>query len=419
MSTQPLLPGRPERSSPARRLVGVVVPVLLIVGVAVVTFWGENKPTDPLKLANYYLKRSPVIDGHIDLPEFARSLYGNNLSAFDLDAELPGHVDIPRIKKGYLGGFFWSVYTDCVDTGSDFLTPSNSVRDTLEQIDVSLNLIDKYSDTFALATTADEVEATIRAGKVASLLGVEGAHQFGNSLGVVRQYHRLGVRYATLTHSCNNAFADSAGIFQPIEEKWGGLSKFGVELVKEMNRVGILVDISHVSDQTALAALAITKAPVILSHSAARHFNDINRNVPDAVLDKLGRKKHQVDGVVMVNFYPSFASGYPGEVDTAYIADEIEYISKRIGVEHVGIGSDYDGIESTPDGLEDVSTYPHLFAELIRRGWSEYDLALLAGGNVLRVMRGMEAASAQLRKSRGPSMATYDKRTDLGRGLPI
>ncbi|OCF32881.1 membrane dipeptidase [Kwoniella heveanensis BCC8398] len=422
MSSQPLLPQQshpnPRTSTGTPRkliLTTILVPILLIAGIIFVGIKGDGVPKDDLGLARYYLKSSPVIDGHIDLPEFARAFYGNNISAFDLNKPSKGHVDIPRIREGSLGAFFWSIFVECrEDNGKDFLHPTFQVRDTLEQIDVSNRLIEKYSDTFAFAGTADEVEVAIKQGKVASLYGLEGGHMLGNSLAVLRTYHQLGVRYMTLTHSCNNAFADSAGIFEPVEERWGGLSPLGRALIPEMNRVGILVDLSHVSDKTALQALSITRAPVMLSHSAARHFNNMSRNVPDEILAKIGRGKHQVDGVIMVNFFPVFASAKPDEVDVAYIADEVEYIVSKTGKHHVGVGSDYDGIESTPKGLEDVSKYPYLFAELIRRGWTQHELSLLAGGNFLRVMRGMEETSRRLRKDGWePSGVIYDKRRDL------
>ncbi|KAK8865714.1 hypothetical protein IAR55_000859 [Kwoniella newhampshirensis] len=415
---QPLLPHNipPAAKRTGLFLTTILVPILLVAGIIFVAIKGEGVPKDELELAKYYLKSAPVIDGHIDLPEVPRNFYKNNVSAFDLNEKTIGHVDIPRIRQGHLGGFFWSIYVNCDEKndGEDFLGPTTQVRDTLEQIDVATNMIERYSDTFALARTADEVEAAIKQGKVASMFGLEGGHSLGNSLAVLRMYHQLGVRYMTLTHSCNNAFADSAGIFGDIKEKWGGLSPFGKDLIPEMNRLGIFVDISHVSDKTALQALAITRAPVILSHSCARHFNEMPRNVPDEVLAKIGRGKHQVDGVVMVNFFPVFASSNPDEVDVAYIADEVEYIAKKTSKHNVGIGSDYDGIESTPKGLEDVSTYPHLFAELIRRGWTKSELAGLAGGNFLRAFRGVESVSAKLKKEgKGPSYVVYDKRKDL------
>ncbi|WWC88007.1 uncharacterized protein L201_002909 [Kwoniella dendrophila CBS 6074] len=419
MSSQPLLPNARNDLNPTPRrsliLTTILIPILLIGGIIFVSIKGDGIPKDDLGLAKYYLKGSPVIDGHIDLPEFARAFYGNNISAFDLNKPTAGHVDIPRIREGSLGAFFWSIFVECRDdNGKDFLNPTFQVRDTLEQIDVSYNLIEKYSDTFAFASTSDEVEIAIKEGKVASMFGLEGGHMLGNSLAVLRTFHKLGVRYMTLTHSCNNAFADSAGIFEGVEERWGGLSKFGRSLVAEMNRLGVIVDLSHVSDKTALQALAITRAPVMLSHSAARHFNNMTRNVPDNILAKIGRGKHQVDGVVMVNFFPSFASAHPEEVDVKYIADEVEYIVEKTGKHHVGIGSDYDGIESTPKGLEDVSKYPYLFAELIKRGWTEHELSLLAGGNFLRVFRGVEDVSRKLKKDGWkPSLEIYEKRKDL------
>ncbi|WVQ85502.1 hypothetical protein IAT38_007667 [Cryptococcus sp. DSM 104549] len=417
----PILPSSTSDTAPARPrgfiLTTILIPVLLLAGCIFVWVAGEKVPTDDLELAKYYLKSSPVIDGHVDVPELARTLYGNNVSAFDLRKSMPGHFDIPRVREGHLGALFWSIYVDCLEeqSGRDFLNPTFQVRDTLEQIDVTTNIIEKYSDTFALARTADEVETAIKQGKVGSLMGLEGGHGLGNSLAVLRMYHQLGVRYMTLTHSCNNAFADSAGYkdISDIEERWGGLSPFGHELIHEMNRVGIFVDLSHVSDKTALQALAITRSPVIFSHSSARHFNNWVRNVPDEILGKIGRGKHQVDAVVMVNFFPVFVSPNPDKVNVASIADEVEYIAKKTSRHHVGIGSDYDGVVSTPHGLEDVSKYPYLFAELIRRGWTQNDLSLLAGGNLLRVMRGMEDASRKLRQKSGPSMAIYGKRHDL------
>ncbi|WRT65876.1 uncharacterized protein IL334_002827 [Kwoniella shivajii] len=419
MSSQPLLPQERllSSSNPKRRMIltTILVPLLLIAGIVFVSIKGDGKPKDNLGLAKYYLQSSPVIDGHIDLPEFARAFYGNDITKFDLNKPTKGHVDIPRIRKGSLGAFFWSIFVECRDdNGIDFLNPTFQVRDTLEQIDVSFNLIEKYSDTFAFASTSDQVEMVIKQGKVASMFGLEGGHMLGNSLAVLRMYHKLGVRYMTLTHSCNNAFADSAGIFESVEERWGGLSKFGRVLIPEMNRLGVIVDLSHVSDKTALQALSITRAPIMLSHSAARHFNNMSRNVPDDILAKIGRGKHQVDGVVMVNFFPVFASANPDEVDVAYIADEIEYIVGKTSKHHVGIGSDFDGIESTPKGLEDVSKYPHLFAELLKRGWTEHDLSLLAGGNFLRVFKGVEDVSKKLQSDGWtPSQEIYDKRIDL------
>ncbi|CAE6532035.1 unnamed protein product [Rhizoctonia solani] len=296
------------------------------------------------------------------------------------------------------------------ESGPDFLIPTNRVRDTLEQIDVSTLLIEKYSDAFALATSVKEVEQTMYAGKIASLIGVEGAHQLGNSLAVLRQYYKLGARYMTLTHSCNNAFADSAGIFEPVLPVHGGLSSLGEELVREMNRIGMIVDLSHTSDNTAIQALKLSRAPVMWSHSSVRALRGISRNVPDHILKLIGTGKGQKDGVVMVNLYPRFLAedGVNTTLNTA--VDHIEHVGKVAGRAHVGIGSDFDGIEVVPEGLEDVSKYPALFAELLRRGWSRAELEGLASKNFLRVFRGVEEISREMKEETLPSMMLYDKR---------
>ncbi|CAK9782134.1 microsomal dipeptidase precursor (Dehydropeptidase-I) [Cutaneotrichosporon oleaginosum] len=415
----PLLPATapPAERRRARGSITLLVPVVLVLATLGVLIFGKREPSDPLSLARYWLDHTPIIDGHIDLPIYVREMYGNDVTKFDLRKKMSGHVDIPRIREGRLGGFFWSVYADCHEKidGPDFLNPSHHVRDTLEQIDVARNLMDRYAGTFEFVTTAQGARDAMARGRVASFMGIEGAHQLGNSLGVLRQYYNLGVRYATLTHSCNNAFADSGGYVQP-NATWGGLSPFGYELVKEMNRLGMLIDLSHVSDDTARQAIKASKAPIMLSHSAARHFNNFSRNVPDDVLGMIGRGKGQTDGVVMVNFFPFFASKDPDSVDAASIADQIDYIASKTGHHHVGIGSDFDGIDRVPKGLEDVSKYPHLIAELIRRGWTRYQVAQLAGGNILRVLEGAEAVAARLQRVNGPSMAKYSKRHDLDGG---
>ncbi|KZT08456.1 uncharacterized protein LAESUDRAFT_649280 [Laetiporus sulphureus 93-53] len=377
-------------------------------------------PKDPDHAAHRLLESAPVIDGHIDLPEFARSVYGNNISAFDLHQPTLGHVDIPRLREGQVGGFFWSVYAACpahagLDDGEDFLNATWRVRDTLEQIDVAKLLINRYSDTFELSLTSIDVKNAIRRGKIAGMLGVEGAHQLGNSLAVLRQYYELGVRYVTLTHMCNNAFADSGGYLQSLEPKWGGLSPLGYALVEEMNRLGMLVDLSHTSDDTARQALKHTKAPVIWSHSSSRAVYDVARNVPDDVLEMIGMSEDKVDAVVMVNFAPQFVAK-DGEADVGAVADHVEHIANISGKAHVGLGSDYDGISTVPVGLEDVSKYPALVAELYRRGWNRFDLAGLTGQNLLRVMANVERVAADLQADGAqPSMEIYEKRTDLPR----
>ncbi|KAF9453941.1 hypothetical protein P691DRAFT_657111 [Macrolepiota fuliginosa MF-IS2] len=378
--------------------------------------WIGLLPKDPHKAALVIMQQAPVIDGHIDLPILIREAYANNVTAVDLEALMPRHVDIPRLRKGHVGGFFWSAYVGCAkreEEGDDFTDATWIVRDTLEQIDVARELIAKYPDTFQLATTSDEVQSAIYGGKIASLIGIEGAHQLGNSIGVLRQYYALGVRYVTLTHICHNAFADSCGYLPGIIPLHHGLSAFGRRLINEMNRLGVLVDLSHTSDETASQAIRLSKAPVIWSHSSARAVHDVPRNVPDNVLELIGKGEGQNDAVVMVNFAPQFVAD-EGKANIQAVADHVEHIAKVAGKDHVGIGSDYDGISSTPDGLEDVSTYPALIAELISRGWNKYDIAGLTGSNLLRVMKGAEKVAKDLQAAGTlPVYDLYHKRPDL------
>ncbi|KAJ7188553.1 membrane dipeptidase-domain-containing protein [Mycena filopes] len=374
-------------------------------------------PKDPLRAALYILDSAPVIDGHIDLPILLRSRFGNNLTAVDLTKEFVGHVDIPRLRQGKVGGFFWSVCAiGCAnpeEEGEDFLRSTWRVRDTLEQIDVARLAIDQYSDAFQLALGSEDIKDAIGNGKIASLLGVEGGHQLGNSIAVLRQYHALGVRYVTLTHTCHNSFADSCGFAPGMIPLHGGLSPLGMRLIDEMNRLGVLVDLSHTSDDTARQALKHSKAPVIWSHSSARAVHDVPRNVPDDVLALVGTGEGQTDAVVMVNFAPFFVAP-PGNATVYTVADHVEHIAKVAGKKHVGLGSDYDGIDSTPVGLEDVSKYPALIAELYTRGWTKYELAGLAGANLLRVFEGAEKVSQELRAAGTlPAFDVYPKRKDL------
>ncbi|KAF8585804.1 hypothetical protein K439DRAFT_1342695 [Ramaria rubella] len=392
---------------------GVLTFLFIVLVVLSVTIWNISLPSDPHKAALSILSKTPVIDGHIDLPWEVRSRFRNNLTAVDLRDEMPGHVDIPRLRKGKVGGFFWSVYVSCQPDGPDFMIPTNRVRDTLEQIDVARTMIDQYSDVFQLVTDTTNFHNAVTSGKIAGMLGVEGGHQLGNSLGVLRAYYALGVRYVTLTHSCNNAFADSSGILTPIEPKHRGLSPLGRTLVREMNRLGMLVDLSHTADTTAAQALALTEAPVMWSHSSARAVWNVPRNVPDFILKRIGLEKGQKDGVIMINFSPQFVAA-DGNATVQAVADHIEHIGNVAGRKHVGIGSDYDGIGSTPEGLEDTSKYPELFAELRTRGWSRMDLAGLAEGNILRVWRGVEAVSMRMqREGVQPAYDVYEKRQDL------
>ncbi|KAF8070365.1 membrane dipeptidase-domain-containing protein [Lyophyllum atratum] len=366
-------------------------------------------PKDPMLAALAILDKAPVI---VNLPFLTRLKFANNASAIDLES-----------RK--VGGFFWSVYTTCPtpeEEGEDFTTAAWSVRDTLEQIDIARQLMEKYPTTFQFAAGSDDIRDAIKNGKIASLLGVEGllisvysGHQLGNSLAVLRQYHALGVRYVTLTHTCHNAFADSCGFLPGITPRHNGLSSFGRTLIEEMNRLGVLVDLSHTSDATAAQALNHSKAPVIWSHSSARAIHDVPRNVPDDILRLVGTGEGQKDAVVMVNFAPFFVA-QPGEANVQTVADHVDHIATITGKKHVGLGSDYDGIDSAPVGLEDVSKYPALIAELYKRGWNKYELAGLTGANLIRVFKGAEKVSRELQAAgQQPAYDLYEKRKDIPR----
>ncbi|KAK0212580.1 renal dipeptidase family [Desarmillaria ectypa] len=382
--------------------------------------WLGTLPKDPLLAALKVLEKAPVIVSHIDLPWLVRMEYANNISAVDLESTMPGHVDIPRLRQGKVGGFFWLGFpillsrrqAQPLGTGRYLLTVLIR-KDTLEQIDSARMSIEKYSDTFQLALGSSEIKSAITKGKIASLIGVEGGHQLGNSIAVLRQYHSLGVRYMTLTHVCHNAFADSCGFYPGKKPLHGGLSTLGYALIDEMNRLGVLVDLSHTSDATAAQALNYSKAPVIWSHSSSRAVYDHVRNIPDDVLKLVGTGEGQSDAVIMVNFAPNFVAG-PGQATLQAVANHVEHIASITGKQHVGIGSDFDGIGSTPAGLEDVSRYPALVAELYRRGWNKYELAGFTGGNLLRIFEGAEQVSNQLKDSgMSPVYDIYDKRKDI------
>ena len=378
------------------------------------------------------LARQPVIDGHNDLLWEARKQAGYDFERLDVGAGgTPTHTDIPRLVEGGVGGQFWSVFVPT------HLPGGAAVTATLEQIDGVHRLVERYADRLALATTADQVEAAWRDGRIASLLGAEGGHSIDCSLGTLRMLFDLGVRYLTLTHNDNTPWADSATDDPGV----GGLSAFGVEVVREMNRLGMMVDLSHVAATTMRAVLDATEAPVIFSHSSARAVTDHPRNVPDDVLGQLGDN----GGVCMVTFVPAFvnpecaawqieavatakAQGLDPSQTEAWqafreewergraeppttLADVVahcDHVREVAGIEHIGLGGDYDGTESLPEGLEDVTGYPRLLAALAERGWSEDDLARLTSGNILRVMRDVESVATRLRSERGPSLATME-----------
>jgi membrane dipeptidase len=362
--------------------------------------------TDDPHLAAAYrvLSTTPLIDGHNDLPWAIRG-YDEapmDVEAYDLRRRTPGHTDIERLRAGMVGGQFWSVY---VPYGA---VEEGAAKVQLEQIDIAHRIIQRYPDVFELALTSDDALRIFRAGKIASMLGMEGGHAIENSLGALRSFYDLGARYMTLTHSSNLDWADSC--CEPPEH--GGLTAFGEAVVREMNWLGMLVDLSHVSPETMNDALDVTEAPVIFSHSSARAVTDHPRNVPDQVLRRLPEN----GGVVMVTYVTSFVNEAlrqwtetpaerapePPRATMADVIAHIEHVRDVAGIDHVGLGSDYDGA-TMPAGLEDVSTYPALLAELSRRGWSEPDLRKLAGENVLRAWRRAEAVSARLRAERPAS----------------
>jgi membrane dipeptidase len=370
--------------------------------------------TDHLAAATALLARTPLIDGHNDLPWQLRETAGAGAARADIAAPLSfTHTDLPRLAQGKLGAQFWSVFVPVTLTGEA------AVATTLEQIDFVHDMVRRYPGALELALTAADVERIWASGKVASLLGAEGGHSIASSLGVLRMFYQLGVRYMTLTHNRNTGWADSA----TDEPDAGGLSDFGRTVVSEMQRIGMLVDLSHVAPATMADALDTARAPVIFSHSSTLALCDHPRNVPDEILARLPGN----DGVCMVTFVPPFVSqecrdwdrgvqaemqrrgmdredfpGYvavrrelaeaspPPKATIAQVADHIEHVREVAGVDHVGIGSDFDGTPDLPEGLGDVSCFPALFAELLDRGWTEDDCARLAGGNVLRVMRAAE-----------------------------
>ena len=395
-------------------------------------------------LALRALRATPIIDGHNDLPWRIRedSIHPRDVDGYDLRRRAPGMTDLDRLKRGKVGAQFWSVYTPGERDDSAY-APNGSVtsvpgyaRVQLEQIDIARRMVARYPDRLAWATSSADIRGSFRTGKVASLLGIEGGHAIENSLGALRAYYDLGVRYMTLTHNVTLDWADAA----LDSARHGGLTPFGKEVVHEMNRLGMLVDLAHVSPGTMSDALTASQAPVIFSHSGARALVDHRRNVPDSIL----RRVTANGGIVMVPFVPSFVSRAVFTDDSAYahaaqearqryptdsaargralaewrtahpkpvatigdVADHIEHVRQVAGVDHVGIGSDFEGITDTVVGLSDVSMFPALFIELARRGWSEADLRKLAGENLLRVMSRAEGVSARLRHERPPSLAT-------------
>lgn len=384
----------------------------------------------PEETAQAALDNAPVWDGHNDVPIQLRGRFGNVIGDFDFeDTSATGpehsegrtmHTDLARLAQGQVGAQFWSVYVSAA------LSEPEAVQATIEQIDVTKRLIARYPQKLGLSLTARDVERQVADGRIAGMLGIEGGHSIGSSLAVLRQMYAIGARYMTLTHSKNTPWADSA----TDTPEHDGLTDFGKDLVREMNRIGMLVDLSHVSEKTMHDALDVARAPVIFSHSGARAINGHARNVPDSVLARLARN----GGIVMVVALPGFLNedarqwyanrqaqkarlealwqGQPGEVERRLeawdeanplplasisdMADHIDHIREQAGTANIGIGGDYDGMSTGPVGMEDVTGYPALFTELARRGYSQADLEAISFGNMMRVMRAAEAISAQM-----------------------
>ena len=401
----------------------IVLPFILI---AVPLAGFAPSQSDPLlDRARRLLRETPVIDGHNDYPWEVRQKAALDIAKLDLRQKQPTIMtDFARLLAGRVGGQFWSVYVPSPPVGTD---PAVTTSQALEQIDIVHRMVARYPDRLGLALTADDIEKEIKEDRIASLIGMEGGHAINSSLGLLRQFYRLGARYMTLTHSLNVPWADSA----TDTPKLDGLSAFGEQVVREMNRLGMMVDLSHTSPATMADALRVTTAPVIFSHSSARGVTDVPRNVPDDILRQMPKN----GGLVMVTFVPQFVSNAVAEhgrretlerarlttelggnteavnkaVETwrannpppraklTDVADHIDHIRKVAGIDHIGLGGDFDGITTVVQGLEDVSTYPALVAELLRRKYSDDDIRKIAHRNILRVMRGVESAAARLK----------------------
>ena len=384
-----------------------------LLALVVLSMTVASAQTDYLARARALHAQSLLIDGHNDYPMALREHDpAASLDTLDISRPQPSIMtDIPRLKAGGIGGQFWSVYVPVELQGQA------AVSATLGQIDIVHRMMRRYPETFELALTADDIERIHKSGRIASLIGMEGGHSIDNSLADLRMFYRLGARYMTLTHTANTPWADSAN--GPAEHH--GLTKFGEEVVKEMNWLGMLVDLSHVSPETMEAALRVTQAPVIFSHSDARALNDHVRNVPDNVLQLLAKN----GGVICVTFVPGFVSPKVNawnalskedqakqpmpQASIADVADHIDHIRKVAGIDHIGIGGDFDGITQTIPGLDDVSKYPALTAELLKRGYSDGDVRKILGLNVLRVFREAGNVSKKLQAERGPSTAVFSK----------
>jgi membrane dipeptidase len=424
------------------------VPACIFAVSLVATAVGAQAPRDPyMERALRVLRTAPIVDGHNDLPWRIRedTVRPMDVEAYDLRQKTPGMTDLARLKQGRVGGQFWSIYIPgepddpSFKKKGDVASMPGYARVQMEQIDIARRMIAKYPQ-FQWALTADAIRANFARGTVGSLLGLEGGHAIENSLSLLRLYYDMGARYMTLTHNVTLDWADAA----LDSAKHRGLTPFGKEVVREMNRMGMMVDLSHVSPGTMSSALDVTEAPVIFSHSAAYQLVNHKRNVPDSILRRLPKN----GGVVMVTFVTAFtakavmadddslaaiavrfgrdtagaraaaarwrASHPRPKATISDVADHVQHIRTVAGIDHVGIGGDFDGISENVVGLEDVSSYPALLAELAKRGWTDAELAKLASGNVLRALKQAETVSARLKRSRKPSQATIE---ELDRGV--
>jgi len=406
----------------------------LLLACAALALWQSANSQDDdaaLKRAASILQSAPIVDGHNDLPWVIREKFGGDVEGYDISVRAQYDTDLPRLREGMVGTQFWSVY---VPTS---LSPLEAMTAQLEQIDIAQRIINLYPDDLMFAASIADIDSAKEQGKIASLLGMEGGHPIVNSLGALRSYYDLGVRYMTLTHFHSNDWADSASG----DGRHEGITEFGREVIREMNRLGMLVDLAHASVETMNDVLDVAEAPVIFSHSSARRITDHVRNVPDSVLERMNEN----GGVVMVTFIPKYVSearreyevgmapfikdltteaeekeavelyreehGTPPLATLADVADHIEYVAKVAGHDHVGIGSDFYGAEGDEliQGIEDVSRFPNLIAELVRRGWSDENLAKLSRGNLLRAFAEAESAAAELQQARPPSLKTIEE----------
>ncbi|KID94788.1 Peptidase M19, renal dipeptidase, partial [Metarhizium majus ARSEF 297] len=348
-----------------------------------------------LEQALELMSRVPLIaDGHNDWMHMIRAYYDFQVDErFESQRDLAGHVDLKRLAEGRAGAVFWSVYVECPeeDDFSDALH-LHSLRDTVQQIDLLYRIVDLYPDKLEIVHKSQDIMRIFKSGKCASLMGAEGLHQIGNSSSALRIFHRLGVRYMTLAHGKNNLYVDSATSKAPVHH---GLSSHGRDMVREMNRIGMIVDLSHVSEAAMVDALNVSQAPVIFSHSSAYALVPHARNVPDHVLDLLKEN----GGIIMISFIPWLTNKEPEKSTVDHVVDHIVYVGDRIGYHHLGLGSDFDGMPTHVQGLEDVSKYPNVVARMLERGISPEDVEKVIGLNLIRVLRDVEEFAASHRQS--------------------